>query len=534
MANKLNRYDAATAIPLLEKQINALNKTQKEIKAEVEIIGQETSPQYMYFVSIYATRGNMLRGGIDSTVLQAKLYSWDMDITDDTPAAYFTWTRNSGDTQEDILWNNSNGNGTKNIIVVAEDVGEQSTFLCTVNDNDKLYAQAQIVISSNFTLEGIVTDTSKVDERLTAVESSANDAKTAASEAKERADSALTQMDSVNAEIDAANNQIESLQDELTTYKETVEAEYATKGELTDIDSTLTSQIEQNAASIASTVKRVDSIEIDSNKAIDDAAAAQAAANAAQTAADTAKRNYELLQQQADATDEALEQAKADVESAQAAADAAQDAANTAQSAANSLSDRVSSAESQITQHSDSIASLVSKTTEFEDSYATRDEVTEQIATTTTSILQTSEEITMSILAGYTTTDALETYKKEIENTFSANEEGFEYEFKRLEEKLTELGNTVTTQNSYIRLENGEIVIGQSGENASPITTVYTNTGMEIRYNGVTVAKYTDGAMEVTNSYIGNQQAYWQQWAVRKGVYVTGKGYNLNFVWIGG
>lgn len=196
----------------------------------------------------------------------------------------------------------------------------------------------------------------------------------------------------------------------------------------------------------------------------------------------------------------------------------------------NSLTERVTETESSIEVNTESISSLVSKITEFDDIYSTKDELVELAS----SISQDSEEITMSILAGYTTTDDLETYKKQIENTFSANEEGFEYEFKKLEEKLTELGNTVTTQNSYIRLENGEIVIGQSGENASPITTVYTNTGMEIRYNGVTVAKYAGGAMEVTNSYIGNQQAYWQQWAIRKGKYVTGKGYNLNFVWIGG
>lgn len=170
--------------------------------------------------------------------------------------------------------------------------------------------------------------------------------------------------------------------------------------------------------------------------------------------------------------------------------------------------------------------------------YATNEKVSssisKELSTFSSQILQTSENITMGILAGYTTTDDLEKYKQEVENTFNINEQGFAFQFAQMEEKLTELGNTVTTQNSYIRLENGEIIIGQTGENASPITTVYTNTGMEIRFNGVTVAKYTDGVMEINNAYIGNQLAFWKQFAFRKGAYIADVGYNLNLVWIGG
>lgn len=160
--------------------------------------------------------------------------------------------------------------------------------------------------------------------------------------------------------------------------------------------------------------------------------------------------------------------------------------------------------------------------------------IAKELLETSSQILQTSEQIVMGILAGYTTVDALETYKKQIENTLTVSEQGFNYEFKRLEEILTELGKVVTTQNSYIRLENGEILIGQTGENASPVMTVYTNNGMEIRFNNITVARYANGVMEVTNIFAGNQVAYWHQWATRKGAYIEGKGYNLNFMWIGG
>lgn len=184
------------------------------------------------------------------------------------------------------------------------------------------------------------------------------------------------------------------------------------------------------------------------------------------------------------------------------------------------------------------VSDVVEKVEKIESDYATNEKVTnsitKELSTFSSQILQTSENITMGILAGYTTADDLEKYKQEVENTFNINEQGFAFQFAQMEEKLSELGNTVTTQNSYIRLENGEIIIGQTGENASPITTVYTNTGMEIRFNGVTVAKYTDGVMEINNAYIGNQLAFWKQFAFRKGAYITDVGYNLNLVWIGG
>lgn len=163
------------------------------------------------------------------------------------------------------------------------------------------------------------------------------------------------------------------------------------------------------------------------------------------------------------------------------------------------------------------------------DSEATsiRDEIIEH----SSSILETAEEITMGILAGYTTVSDLETYKKEIENLFSASEEGFSFEFNQLSEKLTNLGNEISNQQQYIRLVNGEIHIGDSN---SPVTSVYTNDALEFRYNGNMVARFTNEVLEVRNISAENQVAFFNQWAIRKGAYITGKGYNLNDIWIGG
>lgn len=685
MGNKINRHDPATAIPILEKQISSLNKSQEQIREEIKDIGDSAIPQSMYLVSIYATRGNLLKGGIDSTVLQASLYSWDINITADTPADYFTWTRNSGNVNADAEWNAANGKGKKSITVVKEDVGEQSTFLCTVNDNNKLYAQAQIIVSSNYVLEDAVVEIEQIKQAATNAETSAREAKEAAQEAQTKADSAVSQMDAVNAEIDAANKEVETLKGDLKTLSETLEADYATKGQLTEIDTSLKAEIQKNASEIESTVKRVDEIKVDADKAVADAEVAAQAAQTAQDKADTAQRNYEILKQQADATDAELTQAKLDLEaaekeaseaktaatnaqsvadqaqaaatlaqtaadnadakavkaaedlvkaeqnladvtgrvdateedikkaqadvesakttasqaktdannaqsvadqakteaetakqtadtakanaqtaqetaetaktnaetaqnvadqakaaannaqttadSAQAAAQAAQDAADIAQAAADSLIDRVTTAETNITQNSEQIQSIAIRTTVLEEESATKDEIAQQLEEKATQILQTSEEVTIGILSGYTTTEDLERYKSQIENTFKANEEGFAFEFAQMQGQLDELGGEIAERNQFIRLVNGEIIIGKSD---SPITSVYTSNGMEIRYNGEMIARYTNEVLEVRNVSVDNQVSFFDEWAIRKGAYIDGVGNNLNDMWIGG
>lgn len=159
----------------------------------------------------------------------------------------------------------------------------------------------------------------------------------------------------------------------------------------------------------------------------------------------------------------------------------------------------------------------------------TQQEVSEEIIKATSQIIQTAEEITLGIISGL----ELENYKTKIENLFKATEDGFSFEFSQLESKLTELGDEIIKQGQYIRLINGEIHIGQSGENASLVTTVYTNDALEFRYNGQMVARFTNEVLEVRNISVENQVAFFDKWAIRQGAYING-GYNLNDVWIGG
>lgn len=178
---------------------------------------------------------------------------------------------------------------------------------------------------------------------------------------------------------------------------------------------------------------------------------------------------------------------------------------------------------------------IAQKVDKIESDYTTNDKmhsaIAEELITATSQILQTAEEITMGILSGYTSVSDLETYKQEIENLLKVNEDGFNFEFEQMESKLSELGNTVSTQSQYIRLIEGAIHIGHSD---SPVTAVFDNDALEFRYNGSMVARFTNEVLEVRNISAENQVAFFDQWAIRKGAYVSGKGYNLNDVWIGG
>ena len=157
--------------------------------------------------------------------------------------------------------------------------------------------------------------------------------------------------------------------------------------------------------------------------------------------------------------------------------------------------------------------------------------VEQELIDKTAEIIQTSEQITLGILQGYTSTSQLEEYKTKIENLLSVNQEGVDILFRQMEQRLTELGDEIVEQEQYIRLVNGEIHIGKSD---SLVTSVYTNNSLEFRYNDQMVARFTNEVLEVRNISAENQVTWFDQWAIRKGAYVNGVGYNLNDIWIGG
>lgn len=178
---------------------------------------------------------------------------------------------------------------------------------------------------------------------------------------------------------------------------------------------------------------------------------------------------------------------------------------------------------------------VIDKVNKIEADYATNESVTravtQEVVEASSRILQAAEEVTVGILSGYTKASELEAYKKEIENLFRANEDGFAFEFSQLEERITAVGREIVERDQFIRLEAGNIIIGKSD---SPVQAKFTNDALEFAYNGQTVARFTNEVLEVRNIAVENQVQYGASWATRPGNYIAGKGYNLDDVWIGG
>ena len=53
------------------------------------------------------SNGNLLANGVTDTVITAKVYRKNVDVTDEYTATAFNWTRNSGNESADEDWNSS-------------------------------------------------------------------------------------------------------------------------------------------------------------------------------------------------------------------------------------------------------------------------------------------------------------------------------------------------------------------------------------------------------------------------------------------
>lgn len=87
----------------------------------------------MYRIEIISSNGIIFKNTNIQTVLSARVWSWDEDVTDTLPDILFTWTRVSDDKENDEYWNNEYGKYKKKITVTNEDVDQRATFFCDLN-----------------------------------------------------------------------------------------------------------------------------------------------------------------------------------------------------------------------------------------------------------------------------------------------------------------------------------------------------------------------------------------------------------------
>ena len=90
--------------------------------------------QKMLRLVIISSNGNIFKNGNVKTLLSAKVYSWDKDITDTLDANQFVWTRVSEDTEADKVWNEQHFGGAKSVVITGADVKVRATFYCDLID----------------------------------------------------------------------------------------------------------------------------------------------------------------------------------------------------------------------------------------------------------------------------------------------------------------------------------------------------------------------------------------------------------------
>lgn len=132
--------------PKLEKGTVATAWTQAPEDLEGQL--DDVMSNKMYRVELIAENGTSLSNGIVATKVQAKVYSWDTDVTDSLGSEVFTWKRTSMFTEKDDEWNENNDASGSSRLIEREDVIQASTFTCTVTV-DGISASSQITIYDN-------------------------------------------------------------------------------------------------------------------------------------------------------------------------------------------------------------------------------------------------------------------------------------------------------------------------------------------------------------------------------------------------
>ena len=87
----------------------------------------------LYDIQIESSNGNIFKNGEVTTILSAKVYKANEDITDTLNASLFHWIKKDKDGNLDTGWNTAHFGGTKQITVTSADVYARATFEVTVD-----------------------------------------------------------------------------------------------------------------------------------------------------------------------------------------------------------------------------------------------------------------------------------------------------------------------------------------------------------------------------------------------------------------
>lgn len=158
-----------------------------------------------------------------------------------------------------------------------------------------------------------------------------NTAQSTAEDAQQTAIDASTTAEVAKKDAQQAQKEIDALGDTLTTFEETMQAEYARKTDLTESEAHLQAQITKNASKIASNVSKMQTIDETANDAYETMLESQALAQQAQAEADEAQSVADEAQAVADEAQQAADEAQAEANKATQAATKAQQVAEQAE-----------------------------------------------------------------------------------------------------------------------------------------------------------------------------------------------------------
>ena len=110
----------------LDEDNQSFNMSFKEMKESISTIEEAK----MYRLEIISSNGILFKNNNISTVLFARVWSWDDDVTDQLPESAFIWTRTSDNESADEYWNQEYGIGKKQLVITTDDVDNNATFSC--------------------------------------------------------------------------------------------------------------------------------------------------------------------------------------------------------------------------------------------------------------------------------------------------------------------------------------------------------------------------------------------------------------------
>lgn len=120
--------------------------------------------------------------------------------------------------------------------------------------------------------------------------------------------------------------------------------------------------------------------------------------------------------------------------------------------------------------------------------------------TNNTSILQSAEEIIMSALNDYVTTGDFGAFQETVSTQFTQTAEDFTFNFNNLVNQITTVEGETQQQfqeiNKYIRFEDGNIILGESG---NEITLKIENDRIAFIQNNSEVAYFSNNRLTVTD-----------------------------------